>query len=338
MGANFAWICRFHTKHIGNVGFCRHSGNPLRRCCLYSVKALLAPGQGSQKPGTLAPWLETPGVRDRLAAWSEVTGLDLVRLGTVAEAAEITDTSVTQPLVVASALIAHRRLQALGHAPESAITAGHSIGELAAAAIAGVLTDEQAVRLAAVRGRAMARACASEPTGMTALLGGDESEVLARLEELDLTPANRNAKGQIVAAGAVGALEKLAADPPARARLRPLAVAGAFHTRYMAPAREEFAAAAAEVSPSDPGMPLLSNADGAVVQTGADALRRLVDQITSPVRWDLCSAALRSAEVTSIVEYPPAGTLVGIAKRELRGVPSVAVNAPDDLDAVSAPT
>ncbi|GAA4818271.1 malonyl CoA-acyl carrier protein transacylase [Tomitella cavernea] len=295
----------------------------------------------------LTPWLQAPGVHDRLAAWSEVAGIDLVRLGTVAEADEITDTSVTQPLVVASALAAYRMLRdgnsagddtpADASAAGSAITAGHSIGELAAAAIAGVLTDEQAVRLAAVRGQEMARACAIEPTGMTALLGGDEAEVLARLAELDLTPANRNANGQIVAAGTRAALDELAAAPPARARLRPLAVAGAFHTRHMAPARDAFAQVAAQIAPSDPTMPLLSNRDGALVTTGADAMQRLVDQITRPVRWDLCSAALRDAEVTAIVELPPAGTLVGIAKRALRGVPSVAVNAPADLEAMSMP-
>ncbi|WP_182357609.1 ACP S-malonyltransferase [Tomitella gaofuii] len=313
------------------------------------MKALLAPGQGSQKPGMLTPWLQAPGVRDRLTAWSEIAGIDLVRLGTVAEADEITDTSVTQPLVVASALVAYRMLRdgdgtgsgtgddASAGASGSGITAGHSIGELAAAAIAGVLTDEQAVRLAAVRGREMARACAIEPTGMTALLGGDEAEVLDRLAELDLTPANRNAQGQIVAAGTQAALDELAAAPPARARLRPLAVAGAFHTRHMAPAREAFAQVATQITPSDPAMPLLSNKDGALVTTGADAMQRLVDQITSPVRWDLCSAALRDAEVTAIVELPPAGTLVGIAKRALRGVPSAAVNAPADLDALPVP-
>lgn len=285
----------------------------------------------------LTPWLDVPGVRDRLTAWSERTGLDLERLGTTAVAEEITDTAVTQPLVVASALLAHHELRERSLLPDSMITAGHSIGELAAAAIAGVLTEDEAVTLAAVRGREMARACAAEPTGMTALLGGDEAEVLARLEQLDLVPANRNAKGQIVAAGALTALDALAEEPPAKARLRPLAVAGAFHTRYMAPAREAFAAAAADITPRDPAMPLLSNADGAVVGSGAEALRRLVDQITSPVRWDLCSASLRDAEVTAVVELPPAGTLVGIAKREMRGTPTVALKSPDDLAGFPVP-
>lgn len=338
MGPETAWSCRDPTNSSVKVGFRPHSGIGPRQCWLYTVKALLAPGQGSQKPGMLAPWLDVPGVRDTLAAWSEVAGLDLIRLGTDAPADEITDTAVTQPLVVAAALIAHRRLTREGSAqPGPAITAGHSIGELAAAAIAGVLTEEQTVELAAVRGREMARACAVEPTGMTAVLGGDEAEVLARLDEFGLVPANRNAKGQIVAAGTLPALARLADAPPARARLRPLAVAGAFHTPHMAPAREAFAAAAAGITPADPAMPLLSNADGAVVASGEDALRRLIDQITSPVRWDLCSAALRDAEVTSIVELLPAGTLVGIAKREMRGVPAVAVNTPGDLDAVPVP-
>jgi len=217
--------------------------------------------------------------------------------------------------------------------PATAVTAGHSVGELAAAAVAGVLTPDAAVRLAAVRGREMAAACELEPTGMSAVLGGNAEEVLATLERLGLDPANRNAVGQVVAAGPVAALEALEADPPQRARVKRLPVAGAFHTRFMAPAEDALRAAVAELTPSDPQRPLLSNADGAVVVDGAEALTRLVAQVTRPVRWDSCTATLRELGVTALIELPPAGTLVGIAKRELRGLPTLALKSPDDLPA-----
>ena len=294
----------------------------------------------------LAPWLEMPGAAERVAAWSELSGLDLARLGTTATAEEITDTSVTQPLVVAATLLAHEELtkrgllgSGSGFGSAEVLAAGHSVGEIAAYAIAGVISADDAVSLAATRGSEMAKACAVEPTGMSAVLGGDEAEVLSRLEALDLIPANRNAAGQIVAAGALSALEKLAEDPPAKARVRQLATAGAFHTRYMASALDGYAAAADGVSTGEPTVTLLSNADGQPVASGADAMSKLVAQLTRPVRWDLCTETMRQrfekAEVTAIVEFPPAGTLVGIAKRELRGVPTYAVKTPADLDGLA---
>lgn len=300
--------------------------------------ALLAPGQGSQTPGMLSPWLEGPdsgASRAQLAAWSEISGLDLVALGTTATAEEITDTAVTQPLVVAATLLAYAELAKRRNGPVSGddvIVAGHSVGEIAAYAIAGVISADDAVMLATTRGREMAKACALEPTGMAAVLGGDEAEVLTRLEQLDLTPANRNAVGQIVAAGPLTALDKLAEDPPAKARVRKLATAGAFHTRYMAPALEAYSAAAAQVTTSEPTATLLSNRDGQPVASAAVAMDHLVAQLTRPVRWDLCTETLRSRGVTAIVEFPPAGTLAGIAKRELRGTPTHAVKSPADLD------
>ncbi|MCX2713699.1 ACP S-malonyltransferase [Mycolicibacterium sp. J2] len=297
--------------------------------------ALLAPGQGSQTPGMLSAWLELPGAAERLAAWSEIAGLDLARLGTTATAEEITDTAVTQPLVVAATLLAHEELAKRNLITEETAVAGHSVGEIAAYAIAGVISADDAIKLAATRGAEMAKACALEPTGMAAVLGGDEGEVLARLESLDLIPANRNAAGQIVAAGAVAALEKLAEDPPAKARVRVLATAGAFHTHYMAPAAEGYAAAAAQVPTAEPTATLLSNADGKPVADAADAMTKLVAQMTRPVRWDLCNETLRGLQVRAIVEFPPAGTLVGIAKRELKGTPTHAVKAPSDLDGLA---
>jgi [acyl-carrier-protein] S-malonyltransferase len=274
-----------------------------------------------------------------LATWSDISGLDLARLGTTATAEEITDTAVTQPLVVAATLLAHEELTKRGLlSGVDTVVAGHSVGEIAAYAIAGLISADDAVALASTRGAEMAKACAVEPTGMSAVLGGDEAEVLARLEELDLVAANRNAAGQIVAAGALSALDKLAEDPPAKARVRQLATAGAFHTRYMASALDAYSAAADGVTASDSPLPtvtLLSNADGQPVASGTDAMTKLVAQLTRPVRWDLCTESIRQREVTAIVEFPPAGTLVGIAKRELRGVPTHAVKTPADLDGLA---
>ena len=258
------------------------------------------------------------------------------RLGTTATAEEITDTAVTQPLVVAATLLAWEELTKRGLlAGRDFIAAGHSVGEIAAYAIAGVISSDDAVALAATRGAEMAKACATEPTGMSAVLGGEEADVLSRLEALDLVPANRNAAGQIVAAGSLAALSKLAEDPPEKARVRALATAGAFHTHYMAPATDGYAAAAHGVATAEPTATLLSNADGQPVASAADAMSKLVAQLTRPVRWDLCTETLRQSNVTAIVEFPPAGTLAGIAKRELKGVPTKAVKTPADLDGLS---
>jgi len=285
----------------------------------------------------LSPWLELPGAADQIASWSKASGLDLARLGTTASTQEITDTAVAQPLIVTATLLAYQELTRrgllsggeLGH---EFIVAGHSVGEIAAYAIAGVMAADDAVALAATRGAEMAKACAAEPTGMSAVLGGDEADVLTRLELLDLVAANRNAAGQIVAAGPLTALEKLAEDPPAKARVRALSVAGAFHTQYMAPALDGYAAAAARIAITEPTATLLSNRDGQPVTSAAAAMDTLVAQLTQPVRWDLCTAYMREHTVTAIVELPPAGALTGIAKRELRGVTARAVKSPADLD------
>ncbi|MFC4127061.1 ACP S-malonyltransferase [Nocardia rhizosphaerae] len=296
--------------------------------------ALFTPGQGSQTPGMLTPWLAVPGAADRLELWSKAAGLDLVRLGTTATAEEIVDTAVTQPLVVAAALLAFAEI-APETIPADTIVAGHSVGEFAAAAVAGVITADEAVNLAAIRGREMAKACALQPTGMSAVLGGDEAAVLARLAELDLVPANRNAVGQIVAAGTMEALAELAANPPEKARVRALPVAGAFHTAFMAPAQAAVAEAIAQITPGDPVRTLLSNFDGEPVTSGADAIDKLAAQVTRPVRWDLCTETVRAAGVSAVAELPPAGTLVGIAKRELKGTPNLALKTPEDLPALA---
>ncbi|MFK4113613.1 ACP S-malonyltransferase [Microbacterium sp. NPDC006705] len=292
------------------------------------------PGQGSQSPGFLAPWLELEGARERLERFSELAEVDLVAAGTEWDADRIRDTAVAQPLIVAASLLSYSALVADGARPAG--VAGHSVGEIAALAAGGVLSDDDAMRLVGLRGRAMADAATREQTGMSAVLGGDQDAVVARLEELDLTPANYNGGGQIVAAGALDALASLAAEPVAATRVIPLQVAGAFHTRYMAPAVDTLAAAASATSVNDPDLTLWSNRDGAVVAEGRDALDRLVAQVASPVRWDLCMSSFAEHGVTGIIEFAPAGTLVGLAKRALRGVPSVAVKTPDDLVAASA--
>jgi len=299
------------------------------------VIAILAPGQGAQKPGMLAPWLDRPGARERLEAFSEAAGLDLVQLGTEADAAAIEDTAVTQPLLVASALLAFDQLRGEVEPPADAVVAGHSVGELAAAAIAGVLAPEKAVALAAVRGREMAAACAEEPTSMAAVLGGDADTVLARLAELDLEPANRNGSGQVVAAGRKEAVDELVANPPEGARVRALSVAGAFHTRFMEPAEKALGAWVGEhrdeLAPADPTHVLLQNADGAVVSDGGEFLDRLVGQVTRSVRWDACMDTLAERGVGAVVELTPGGTLTGMVKRAIKGTTTHAVNTPDDL-------
>lgn len=297
--------------------------------------ALLAPGQGAQKPGMYSPWLELDGVADQVAAWSEATGLDLARLGTTATAEEIQDTSVTQALVVALSLIAVGELRKRVELPDGTPIAGHSVGELAAAAMAGVFSADDAVTLAAVRGREMAAACALEATGMAAVMGGDPDEIIEWLGEFDLVGANINGAGQIVAAGSRSALEKLVAAARPGIKVISLKVAGAFHTRYMAPAADALREHAARVTVSDPVFPLLSNADGAVVTSGAEGLDRLVAQVTRPVRWDRCMATLSGLGVTATVELPPAGTLTGLVKRELKGTATVPLKTPDDLATVA---
>ncbi|MEV8507903.1 ACP S-malonyltransferase [Actinoplanes sp. NPDC051475] len=294
--------------------------------------AVLSPGQGSQKPGFLSPWLELPGAQARLRWFSVLAGVDLIHLGTEAGPDEIKDTARTQPLLVAAALLAgdHLPMQ------DVAVVAGHSVGELGAAALAGVFPPEAAITLAGVRGREMAAACALEPTGMSAVLGGDADAVVAAIEEHGLHPANRNGAGQIVAAGALDALAKFGAEPPAATRVRALAVGGAFHTPYMAPAEQALDAVAGGVTVTDPARTLLSNRDGAAVARGREMMQRLVQQVTAPVRWDLVMGTLRDLGVTGIIELPPAGTLAGLVKRELKGEHAaeiVTLNTPDDLPA-----
>ncbi|MGW4275498.1 ACP S-malonyltransferase [Streptomyces seoulensis] len=291
---------------------------------------LVAPGQGAQTPGFLTPWLELPGAADRVAAWSDAIGLDLVHYGTQADADAIRDTAVAQPLLVAAGLLS---AAALGDIAPDAV-AGHSVGEITAAAFAGVLNDTAALTLVRKRGLAMAEAAAVTETGMSALLGGDPEVSIAHLEKLGLTPANVNGAGQIVAAGTMEQLAALAEDKPEGVRkVVALKVAGAFHTRHMAPAVEKLAEAAKALSPADPKVAYVSNKDGRSVTSGAEVVERLVGQVANPVRWDLCMETFKELGVTALVEVCPGGTLTGLAKRALPGVRTLALKTPDDLGA-----
>jgi [acyl-carrier-protein] S-malonyltransferase len=295
------------------------------------VLAVVAPGQGAQSPGVLIPWLDHPAAAAALREAEAVTGLDLIRLGTTGTADEVRDTAVAQPLLTALALAT---IAALELSPADIdIAAGHSIGELPAAVLAGSLTPATALRIARERGAAMAAACAASPTGMTAVLGGDADELDVLLGKLGLVAANRNGAGQTVVAGSLDALAALAEAPPAKARLRPLAVAGAFHTSAMEPARQALASLMRELTASDPQPRLISNADGGVVTTGSELLARLVAQVAAPVRWDLCQQTMVGLGVTALLELAPGGTLTGLAKRTMPGVETFAVKTPDDLPA-----
>ncbi|MFF4426759.1 ACP S-malonyltransferase [Streptomyces sp. NPDC001549] len=295
---------------------------------------LVAPGQGAQTPGFLTPWLELPGAADRVAAWSDAIELDLAHYGTNADADAIRDTAVAQPLLVAAGLLS---ASALGSPAAFGAVAGHSVGEITAAAYAGVLSEADALSFVRTRGLGMAEAAAVTETGMAAVLGGDPDVVVAHLEKLGLTPANINGAGQIVAAGTMEQIAALEADKPEGSmKVVALKVAGAFHTHHMAPAVATLEKAAEALTPADPALKYVSNKDGLVVTTGADVVARLVGQVANPVRWDLCMETFAELGVTGIIELCPGGTLTGLAKRALKGVPSVALKTPDDLDKAAA--
>ena len=297
--------------------------------------AVVAPGQGSQVPGFLTPWLELPNFEDRMKWLGTVAGIDLIAHGTTSDEDTIRDTAVAQPLIVSAGMVS--LLSLFPHPGEAyakvAVGAGHSVGEITAAAAANVISAEQAMVLVRERGNAMAAASAVTPTGMSAVLGGERDEVIAKLTQHGLTAANENGAGQIVAAGTLEQLAALETDPPAGARVRPLSVAGAFHTKHMAPAVGILAQHAKAISTHDARSRLLSNADGTVVQDGREVLKRLVTQVSNPVRWDLCMQTMLDLGVTGLIELPPAGTLVGLAKRAMPGVECVSLKTPDDMPA-----
>ena len=291
--------------------------------------AIIAPGQGSQTPGMLNSWIADPSLKELLVSWSDSIGLDLLHLGTVADADEIKDTANAQPLIVATSLLgAH----ALG-IKNFAVTSGHSVGELAAAALSGAISEKDVLTIVRARGIEMAKAAATSPSGMSAVLGGDRTEVLAAIATLNLVAANDNGAGQIVAAGDLQALASLNENPPTGARVRALAVAGAFHTQFMQPAVEPLRTLATNIATSPVSIPVISNKDGQVVTDSSELLNRIVNQIANPVRWDLCMETLKSLGVTGVIELPPAGTLVGLLKRAASEIETFALKSADDLDA-----
>jgi [acyl-carrier-protein] S-malonyltransferase len=291
------------------------------------VLAILAPGQGSQTPGMLSAWLEDAELKKLLTSYSSAINLDLERLGTVADADEIKDTANAQPLIVAASLIS---AHALGSDVNASFVAGHSVGEIAAAALAATLTEVDAMKLVHLRGQEMAKAASLAPAGMSAVLGGERSVVLAAIAELGLVAANDNGAGQIVAAGNLDALSQLAPDG---ARVRALAVAGAFHTPFMEPAVAPLRAMAATIEATPANVSVISNKDGSVVRDGREVLNRIVNQIANPVRWDLCMETLRAQGVTGVIELAPGGTLTGLIKRAAPEIEQCALKSPADIAA-----
>lgn len=292
---------------------------------------VVCPGQGSQTPGFLEPWIADAESKALLETLSESAGVDLLKHGTVSDADTIRDTSIAQPLIVAAGILTLNALAETDHLSKTSGIAGHSVGEFTAAAGAGVLDATDAVRLVGIRGRAMADAAALVPTGMSAVIGGDEAEIVALLNEIGLFPANYNGGGQLVVAGELSALAKLSENPPAGTRIIPLQVAGAFHTNYMRDAVETLREAAETVNTADPIKTLWTNKDGSIVTKGHDFRELLIGQVSSPVRWDKCMESFAVAGVSGIIELAPAGALVGLAKRGLKGIPTVAVKTPEDL-------
>lgn len=300
--------------------------------------AIVCPGQGAQTPGFFAPWLELPEFKNAIEQMQEASGFDLLKHGTVSDAETIRDTAVAQPLIVAAGIATAATLFGGKSAAETGIAgvSGHSVGEITAAAIAGIFDQEQAIKFVKVRADAMAQAAASEPTSMAAIVGGDQTTIEARLVELGLEPANYNGSGQIVAAGAAAAISALQAEAPAGSRVIPLQVAGAFHTRYMQSAVSVLGDYANSVAASNPLTKIWSNAGGRLISDGEQFKELLVKQVSSPVRWDMCMAAMADAGVTALIEVSPAGTLAGLAKRSMPGVESVAVKTPENLEAALA--
>jgi [acyl-carrier-protein] S-malonyltransferase len=250
----------------------------------------------------------------------------------VASEDEIKATENAQPLIVAASIAAART--AIDLAGFDGVV-GHSVGEFAAAAISGVISDEDAMRLVAVRANAMAEAAKLEVTSMAAVLGGEQEQVLAALVALGLSAANYNGAGQIVAAGSKAFIDRLVAAPPEKSRVIELKVAGAFHTHYMRPAVQTLSAVAETVTASNPQMKLWSNVDGAVATNGDQFLASLVSQVCNPVRWDLCMASIDQLSAT-VVELPPAGALAGLTKRGMPNSLAVALKNPSDLEKIGA--
>ena len=295
--------------------------------------ALTCPGQGAQTPGFLSPWLELESFKTEIGLYSEILKMDLAHLGSVADANEIRDTRIAQPLIVAASMASYVVLcQSLGGRSKFSGVAGHSVGEIAAAHIAGIFDTETALRFVKARGEQMSRSAALEASSMAAVVGGEQDFVLKHLADLGLTAANYNGKGQLVAAGSAAIISDLVSSPPAGTRVVALAVAGAFHTPFMESAKDELTSLAASMSTTDPEMIIWSNSDGSKVDSGDKFLELLISQVSKPVRWDMTMDSMLDSGVGAVIELLPGGTLTGIAKRSMPGVATLAIKAPDDIE------
>lgn len=291
--------------------------------------AIIAPGQGSQTPGMIAGWIEDSSSRQLLASWSQAIDLDLEKLGTIADADEIKDTANAQPLIVATSLLAAHALDI----KNPTVVSGHSVGELTAAALCAAVSEIDALRIVRTRGVEMAKAAAQSPSGMSAVLGGQRLDVLSAINSLGLIAANDNGGGQIVAAGDLSALAELSENPPAGARVRALAVAGAFHTPFMNSAVAPLQSLTEAMTVNEAHIPFISNRDGGAVTNGSQILLQIVNQISNPVRWDLCMDTLLSMGVTGVIELAPAGTLIGLIKRAASQIEGFALKTHNDIKA-----
>ena len=297
---------------------------------------IACPGQGSQAPGFLAPWLEMPVFKEQIENASAVLGIDLVHYGTAADADAIRDTKIAQPLIVAAGIASYLTLKdSLGEALVVSATAGHSVGEITAAYVSGIFDADNALRFVQRRGNEMADAAALEQSSMAAVVGGDNAAVLSHLESVGLFAANYNGAGQVVAAGSKELIDALVATPPTGSRVVALQVAGAFHTSYMEPANPALAAFAKELNVQDPEISIWTNNDGSLVQSGQKFLDLMVNQVSNPVRWDKTMASMEGANVSVMIELLPAGALSGIAKRAMPNTVAIALKTPADLDKVA---
>jgi [acyl-carrier-protein] S-malonyltransferase len=297
---------------------------------------IACPGQGSQAPGFLNPWLEIPVFKEQIEKASAVLGIDLIHFGTVADADEIRDTKIAQPLIVAAGIASYEALkQSLGETLVVSATAGHSVGEITAAYVSGIFDSDNALKFVQRRGNEMAAAAALTPSSMAAVVGGELDDVVAHLESVGLFAANYNGAGQVVAAGTKELIDALVATPPAGSRVVALQVAGAFHTSFMEPARPVLAAFAKELDVQDPDISIWTNNDGSLVATGQKYLDLMVNQVSNPVRWDKTMESMQRANVSVMVELLPAGALSGIAKRAMPNTVAIALKTPADLDKVA---
>ncbi len=294
--------------------------------------ALVAPGQGSQSVGMLAPWVADSQTKDLVESWSELISVDLLKLGQLGTAEEIKSTDIAQLLIFITSYLSSLALDLRNAKDSSIVYAGHSVGEFAAYSLAGTFEVDQALRLVAKRGQAMLSATkVFSKTGMSAVLGGNKEEVLSYLREFDLIPANINSNGQIIAAGSLENLERLSSSPLEGTRIRPLEVSAAFHTKFMEPAVSQFTEIFKTLSVNSPRQIVLSNKNGERLSKPTDIMENLIQQVISPVRWDLCQAKMVELGVTGMLELAPGGTLCGIAKKEIPNVETFAIKSPEDI-------